>query len=111
MVILFDRFNMPADVYEIIKEIAGDDDLFINRTAEKGNTHINIDPLALGQIRGQNVARQVQSIRDAGAYSALNTYVVEKHAFNVCGPYFIPNILVEGYCVYTNRPPASSPAG
>ncbi len=60
---------------------------------------------------GRIVARQIQSIRDAGAYSALNTYVVEKHAFNVSGPYFIPNILVEGYCVYTNRPPASSMRG
>jgi len=60
---------------------------------------------------GRIVARQIQSIRDAGAYSALNTYVVEKHAFNVSGPYFVPNILVEGYCVYTNRPPASSMRG
>ncbi len=60
---------------------------------------------------GRIVARQIQSIRDAGAYSALNTYVVEKHAFNVSGPYFVPNILAEGYCVYTNRPPASSMRG
>ncbi len=60
---------------------------------------------------GRIVARQVRSIRDAGAYSALNTYVVEKHAFNVSGPYFVPNILAEGYCVYTNRPPASSMRG
>jgi CO/xanthine dehydrogenase Mo-binding subunit len=63
------------------------------------------------QKSGRIVARQARSIRDAGAYSALNTYVVEKHAFNVSGPYFVPNILAEGYCVYTNRPPASSMRG
>ena len=44
---------------------------------------------------GRIVARQIRSIRDAGAYSALNTYVVEKHAFNVSGPYFVPNVLAE----------------
>jgi CO/xanthine dehydrogenase Mo-binding subunit len=36
---------------------------------------------------------------------------VDKHCFNVTGPYFIPNVSVEGYCVYTNRPPASSMRG
>jgi CO/xanthine dehydrogenase Mo-binding subunit len=29
----------------------------------------------------------------------------------VSGPYFVPNILAESYCVYTNRPPASSMRG
>jgi CO/xanthine dehydrogenase Mo-binding subunit len=60
---------------------------------------------------GRIVARQVTSFRDAGAYSALNTYVVEKHCFMVSGPYFIPNVLVEGYCVYTNKTPSSSMRG
>jgi CO/xanthine dehydrogenase Mo-binding subunit len=60
---------------------------------------------------GRIVARQVTSIRDAGAYSALNTYVVDKHCFMVSGPYFIPNVYVEGYCVYTNKTPSSSMRG
>ncbi len=60
---------------------------------------------------GRILARRVKSIRDAGAYAALNAYVVDKHCFNVSGPYFIPNVHVEGYCVYTNRPPASSMRG
>ena len=60
---------------------------------------------------GRIVARQVKSVRDAGAYSALNAYVVDKQCFNVSGPYFIPNVYIEGYCVYTNRPPASSMRG
>jgi CO/xanthine dehydrogenase Mo-binding subunit len=60
---------------------------------------------------GRIVARQVKSVHDAGAYSTLSVYVVDKHCFNVSGPYFIPNIYVEGYCVYTNRPPASSMRG
>lgn len=60
---------------------------------------------------GRIVARQLKSIRDAGAYTSLNAYVVDKHCFLATGPYYIPNVYVEGYCVYTNKPPASSMRG
>jgi len=60
---------------------------------------------------GRIVARQMRSIRDAGAYTTLNAYVVDKHCFLASGPYFIPNVYVQGYCVYTNKPPASSMRG
>jgi len=60
---------------------------------------------------GRIVARKIHSIRDAGAYSSLNPYVVDKNAFLSTGPYFVPNVYVEGYCVYTNKPPASSMRG
>ena len=60
---------------------------------------------------GRIVARQVRTIRDAGAYTSLNVYVVDKQCFWISGPYFIPNIYIEGYCVYTNKPPASSMRG
>ena len=57
------------------------------------------------------MARKIHSIRDAGAYSSLNPYVVDKNSFLATGPYFVPNVYVEGYCVYTNKPPASSMRG
>jgi len=60
---------------------------------------------------GRIVARQIKSIRDAGAYTSLNGYVVDKHSFLAAGPYFIENVYVQGYCVYTNKPPASSMRG
>lgn len=78
-------------------------------STHRGAWHIRIKDGV--KRNGRIVARQVTSIRDAGAYSALNTYVVEKHCFMVSGPYFIPNVTVEGYCVYTNKPPASSMRG
>lgn len=53
---------------------------------------------------GRIVARQVRTIRDSGAYTGLNPYGVDKHCFLVSGPYFIPNIYVQGYCVFTNKP-------
>jgi CO/xanthine dehydrogenase Mo-binding subunit len=60
---------------------------------------------------GRIVARQVESIRDAGAYTSLNSYVVDKHCYLVTGPYNIPNVHIKGYSLLTNRPPSSSMRG
>jgi len=60
---------------------------------------------------GRIIARQVRSIRDAGAYTSFNPYVVDKHCFLATGPYFVPNVHVEGYCVYTNKTPACAMRG
>jgi CO/xanthine dehydrogenase Mo-binding subunit len=60
---------------------------------------------------GRLVARQVRSIREAGAYTSMNSYVVDKHCFLATGPYFVPNVYIQGYCAYTNKPPASSMRG
>ena len=60
---------------------------------------------------GRIVARRIKSIRDAGAYTSLNSYVVDKNCFLATGCYYVPNIYIEGYCVYTNKPPASSMRG
>jgi len=60
---------------------------------------------------GRIVARKIEAIREAGAYSSLNPYVTDKYCFLSTGCYFIPNVYVQGYCVYTNRPPASSMRG
>ena len=60
---------------------------------------------------GRIVARQVRSIRDAGAYTSFNPYVVDKQCFLATGAYFVPNVYVEGYCVYTNKTPACAMRG
>lgn len=52
---------------------------------------------------GQLVARKIKTLRDAGAYEWNNPYVVQKYCFSACGPYYIPNVYVEGYCVFTNK--------
>ncbi|MFH1090205.1 MAG: molybdopterin cofactor-binding domain-containing protein, partial [Pseudomonadota bacterium] len=78
-------------------------------STHRGVWHITIED---GVKRdGRLIARKIKSIRDAGAYSSLNAYVVDKHCFHAAGPYFIPNVYVEGYCVYTNKPPASAMRG
>lgn len=60
---------------------------------------------------GRIIARQVISHHDAGAYHRHSPYGVQKHAFNLGGPYNIPNVDIKAYCVYTNRQPSSALRG
>ncbi|MDR0851209.1 MAG: molybdopterin-dependent oxidoreductase, partial [Clostridiales Family XIII bacterium] len=60
---------------------------------------------------GRIVARKVIIWHDAGAYSGLAWYAVEKCVLTVAGPYEIPNVYVDGYCIYTNKIVASSMRG
>ncbi|HSR12600.1 MAG TPA: molybdopterin cofactor-binding domain-containing protein [Thermodesulfobacteriota bacterium] len=60
---------------------------------------------------GRIVARRITTLHDTGAYSGMGPYVVDKNSILVGGPFFIPNISIDGSCVYTNKPPASSMRG
>jgi CO/xanthine dehydrogenase Mo-binding subunit len=60
---------------------------------------------------GRIVARQVRSYFDSGAYTRLSSYAVIKCAAHVPGPYTIPNVSADIYCVYTNRVPATAMRG
>jgi CO/xanthine dehydrogenase Mo-binding subunit len=60
---------------------------------------------------GRIVARKVRSLQDAGAYHRHSPYGVQKHMANLPGPYTIPNVWVDAYCVYTNRQPSSAMRG
>jgi CO/xanthine dehydrogenase Mo-binding subunit len=60
---------------------------------------------------GRIVARQVRSLQEAGAYHRHSPYGAQKHMANLPGPYGIPNVHVDVYCVYTNRQPSSAMRG
>jgi CO/xanthine dehydrogenase Mo-binding subunit len=60
---------------------------------------------------GRIIARKVRSLQEAGAYHKHSPYGAQKHMANVPGPYNIPNVHVDVYCVYTNRQPSSSMRG
>ena len=60
---------------------------------------------------GRIVARKVTSFADSGAYSRQTPYALTKHAANAAGPYAIPNVSIDAYCVYTNRQPSSAMRG
>jgi CO/xanthine dehydrogenase Mo-binding subunit len=60
---------------------------------------------------GRLLARRVTSYADSGAYSRQTPYALTKHAANAAGPYLIPNVSIDAYCVYTNRTPSSAMRG
>jgi CO/xanthine dehydrogenase Mo-binding subunit len=60
---------------------------------------------------GRIVARKVTSYMEAGAYSGHSPYGTTKCAAHMPGPYTIPNVWVDAYCVYTNRTPTGPMRG
>jgi CO/xanthine dehydrogenase Mo-binding subunit len=52
---------------------------------------------------GTILAREAKLIYDTGAYACVGPGVVSLGVNYVLGPYNIPNIKIDGYCVYTNR--------
>jgi hypothetical protein len=60
---------------------------------------------------GRIVARQVRSYFDAGAYTRLSSYGAVKCIAHIPGPYTIPNVRADAYCVFTNRTPATAMRG
>jgi CO/xanthine dehydrogenase Mo-binding subunit len=60
---------------------------------------------------GHLVARHVEHWHDSGAYNTFSSYGVEKGSMFLSGPFWIPNILIEGHLIYTNKPVSSSMRG
>jgi CO/xanthine dehydrogenase Mo-binding subunit len=60
---------------------------------------------------GRILARQFRCLFDSGAYTRLSSYAVVKCAAHLPGPYTIPNVSADVYCVFTNRVPATAMRG
>ncbi len=60
---------------------------------------------------GRIVARQFTGFFDAGAYTRLSSYAVQKSTGHLPGPYTIPNVASNVFCVYTNRTPSTAMRG
>jgi CO/xanthine dehydrogenase Mo-binding subunit len=48
---------------------------------------------------------------DGGAYASSSTAVTSNAASFACGPYAVPNALIEAECMYTNNPPCGAMRG
>ncbi|MEL6641585.1 MAG: molybdopterin cofactor-binding domain-containing protein [Pseudomonadota bacterium] len=60
---------------------------------------------------GTIIARQLTGFFDAGAYTRLSSYAGTKCTGHLPGPYSIPNVAANTFCVYTNRTPATAMRG
>ncbi len=60
---------------------------------------------------GRIVARKFTGYFDSGAYTRLSSYAIIKGVGHLPGPYTIPNVSADVYCVFTNRTPATAMRG
>lgn len=60
---------------------------------------------------GRLTANYIKLWHDAGAYGGFSPYGVEKGSMFASGPYHIPNIRVEGKCIFTNKAHSTSMRG
>lgn len=60
---------------------------------------------------GRIIARQFTGFFDSGAYTRLSSYAIIKATGHLPGPYAIPNVASNVYCVYTHRTPATAMRG
>lgn len=60
---------------------------------------------------GRIIARAFTGFFDAGAYTRLSSYAVQKSTGHLPGPYSIPNVASNVFCVFTNRTPSTAMRG
>ncbi|MBW1676593.1 MAG: xanthine dehydrogenase family protein molybdopterin-binding subunit [Deltaproteobacteria bacterium] len=60
---------------------------------------------------GRLVAARIKILADVGAYSGFSPSVVSRSAVHASGPYDIPNVLVNAYCIHTNNSNAGAIRG
>src|SRR5215472_5754771 len=57
---------------------------------------------------GTMVARECEIYLDTGAYAEIGPRVAKKSGYTAAGPYRIPNVKIDSYSIYTNKPPAGA---
>jgi CO/xanthine dehydrogenase Mo-binding subunit len=60
---------------------------------------------------GRLVSVRMRILLDGGAYASSSSAVTSNAASFACGPYSVPNALLESTCVYTNNPPCGAMRG
>jgi CO/xanthine dehydrogenase Mo-binding subunit len=60
---------------------------------------------------GQLVCVRMRILLDGGAYASSSTAVTANAASFACGPYAVPNALIEATSVFTNNPPCGAMRG
>ena len=53
-------------------------------------------------------AREIEMVWDTGCYSDAGPLVSRNAVYSAAGPYKVPNLKVDSYCVYTNKQNASA---
>jgi CO/xanthine dehydrogenase Mo-binding subunit len=88
----------------------------VNTREESNKTSWKRHPMSItmktaAKLDGTLLANQVRIVADTGAYAGLGGAVLTNTIGHACGAYRVPNIDVEGRCVYTNNCPNSAMRG
>lgn len=73
----------------------------ISATVTRHPCHVKIKTGA--KKDGTLTAREVTAVWDTGAYSEKGEWVARTAALAAAGPYHVPNVKIDSYCVYTNK--------
>ena len=74
--------------------------------------HASVVTIKTGVTRdGRILARKVDAVLDTGAYARIGPLVLRNGSIAASGPYDIPNVWIDGACVYTNKVPAGALRG
>jgi len=57
---------------------------------------------------GEITGRKCEVYWDTGAYAEIGPRIVHKSGYTSAGPYRIPNVWIDSYCIYTNHVPAGA---
>ena len=60
---------------------------------------------------GKLTAAEIELVADTGAYASNGPLVLLRALFHATGPYVVPNVKTDAYCVYTNNTTAGSLRG
>jgi carbon-monoxide dehydrogenase large subunit len=91
--------------YRPVKLVLTREEEFISTTTR----HSSVVTLKTGIKKdGTIISRHAKIVYDTGAYADRGPTVLEKACLTAIGPYKIPHVKVEGYLVYTNKPPAGA---
>ncbi|MBI4481287.1 MAG: xanthine dehydrogenase family protein molybdopterin-binding subunit [Acidobacteria bacterium] len=52
--------------------------------------------------------RECEVLLDTGAYAEIGPRVAKKSGYTAAGPYRIPHVKINSYCMYTHKPPAGA---
>ena len=60
---------------------------------------------------GRIVKVEARLLLDGGAYASTSSAVIGNATYFSCGPYRVPNAVIDGYAVRTNNPPCGAMRG
>jgi CO/xanthine dehydrogenase Mo-binding subunit len=84
-----------------VKAVLGRDEMWTTLNRHPATVRVKVGAKSNGTL----VACEVECWANTGAYADCGPGVAQKMGFAAPGPYRIPNVRVDSYCVYTNLPP------